>query len=57
MYLARGLTFGEMHPDEDEFLERVKMPLSQAVEMAIDGTLQDSKTVAAILRAAGRLKK
>ena len=57
VYLARGLTFGEMHPDEDEFLERVKMPLSQAVEMAIDGTLQDSKTVAAILRPAGRLLK
>ena len=33
------------------------MPLSQAVEMAIDGTLEDSKTVASILRAAGRLKK
>ncbi len=57
VYLARGLTFGQMHPDEDEFLERVKMPLSQAVEMAIDGTLEDSKTVASILRAAGRLKK
>ena len=57
VYLARGLTFGQMHPDEDEFLERVKMPLSEAVEMAIDGRLEDSKTVASILRAAGRLKK
>ena len=57
VYLARGLTFGQMHPDEDEFLERVKMPLSEAVEMAIDGRLEDSKTVASILRAAVRLKK
>ena len=56
VYLARGLTFGANHPDEDEFLEIVKMPLTQAVEMAIDGTLEDSKTVASILRAAGRLK-
>ena len=51
VYLARGLSFGESHPDEDEFLEVVKLPLSQAVDMAVDGRLQDSKTVAAILRA------
>ena len=51
VYLARELTFGESHPDEDEFLEIVKLPLAQAREMAADGRLEDSKTVAAILRA------
>ena len=51
VYLARGLTFGESHPDEDEFLEPVKLPLREAVDMAVDGRLADSKTVAAILRA------
>ena len=51
VYLARGLTFGETHPDEDEFLELVKLPMAEAVEMAVDGRLEDSKTVAAILRA------
>jgi len=51
VYLARGLTFGESHPDEDEFLEPVKIPMREAVAMAVDGRLEDSKTVAAILRA------
>ena len=51
VYLARGLDFGKNHPDEDEFLEIVKLPLSEAEDMAVDGRLQDSKTVAALLRA------
>lgn len=56
IYLARGLTFGETHPDEDEFLEQVTMPLEEAVAMAVDGRLEDSKTVAAILRAYLRMR-
>ncbi len=51
VYLARGLTFGQTHPDEDEFLEIVKLPMKEAVDMAVDGRLEDSKTVASILRA------
>lgn len=57
VYLAEGLTFGDIHPDEDEFLEPVVMPLEEAVEMAVDGRLEDSKTVAAILRAYLKRKK
>lgn len=51
LWLARGLTFGETHPDEDEFLEQVKLPFGEAFAMAADGRLQDSKTVVALLRA------
>ncbi len=57
VYLAEGLTFGETHPDEDEFLETVRLPLAEAVEMAVDGRLEDSKTVAAILRAWHRIQR
>lgn len=57
VYLAEGLTFGDIHPDEDEFLEPVVMPLEEAVAMAVDGRLEDSKTVAAILRAYLKRKK
>ena len=52
LYLAEELTFGDAHPDEDEFLERERVPFAKAVEMALDGTLDDAKTVAGILRAA-----
>lgn len=51
LYLAQGLTFGQVHPDEDEFLEIVKLPFAEAAAMARDGRLQDGKTVMALLRA------
>ena len=51
LYLARRLKFGETHPDEDEFLEQVCIPFAEAVAMAADGRLQDSKSVVALLRA------
>ena len=57
VYLARGLELGQSHPDEDEFLEVVKLPLEQAVDMAGDGRLEDCKTVAAILRACRVLER
>ena len=57
VYLARELDFGANHPDADEFLEIVRLPLREAEEMAVDGRLEDSKTVAAILRACRVLER
>lgn len=51
LYLACDLTFGETHPDEDEFLEVVRVPFDEAAAMCMDGRLTDAKTVAAILKA------
>ena len=47
-YLAEDLTFGECHPDEDENLLTVKMPLRDAVSLVLDGTLEDGKTLFAL---------
>ena len=47
-FLAEDLTFGETHPDEDENLLPVKMPLSEAVGLVLDGTLEDGKTLFAL---------
>ena len=44
MFLAEGLTFGDTDPDEDEFLEIVKMPLSELVDMTLRGEIEDAKT-------------
>ncbi len=44
MFLAEGLSFGESTPDEDEFLEVVKMPLSSLVSMVKHGEIEDAKT-------------
>ena len=51
IYLARGLTRGEAHPDEDEFLNVVRMPLDELCEMAASGKIQDSKTLCGALLA------
>ena len=52
MYMAEGLTFGEMHLDEDEFLSVHKFPMTELVEMVMNGEIRDGKTQIAILKAA-----
>lgn len=52
MFLARGLHYGERALDEDEFLNVVKVPLSELVEDVMQGLIPDSKTQTAILKAA-----
>ena len=37
IYLAQGLSQGETHPDEDEFLGLVRLPLEEAVAMVKRG--------------------
>ena len=50
LYMAEELHFGATHPDEDEFLEPLRVPFDEAVRQCMDGTLTDAKTVAAILK-------
>jgi ADP-ribose pyrophosphatase len=50
LYMAQELTFGDVHPDEDEFLDVVRMPFDRAVELCMTGELTDAKTVAALLK-------
>lgn len=57
MYLATGLTYKNAHPDEEEFLEVVKIPLKELVQMVMDGKIPDSKTQIAILKADRLLNK
>ena len=51
MYLAEELEFGETDPDDDEFLEIVKMPLTELAEMIDRGEIIDGKTQALVMRA------
>lgn len=50
MYLARDLKTGEFHPDQDEFLERERVPFETLMEQVMRGELQDAKTVAALMK-------
>ena len=49
LYLATGLHAGKTHPDEDEFVCTLRMPLSDAVQKVMDGTFRDGKTALALL--------
>lgn len=51
IYLAEGLTQGETHPDEDEFLGLVRIPLEDAVSMIMRGEIRDGKTISGLLMA------
>lgn len=51
VYLATELTPMTQQLDHDEFVEIVYLPLSDAVAMAQQGTIEDAKTVIALLLA------
>lgn len=50
LYLATGLQYGQMNPDEDEFLTVERIPLAEAAEMVMRGELPDAKTQTAVLK-------
>jgi len=57
LYLARGLSLGQRHLDEDEFLNFEAVPLETLLEQVMDGTITDGKTQVAVLKAARLLEK
>ena len=57
LYLAEELTFGETDPDEDEFLEIVRLPLESLVDQVMAGEITDGKTQVAVLKAAEILRR
>ncbi|MCB0815125.1 MAG: NUDIX hydrolase, partial [Flavobacteriales bacterium] len=50
IYVAQDLTFFEPEPDHDEELELRKLPFSELFGLVMRGELQDSLTVAAVLK-------
>ena len=50
MYLAEGLSFTDTDYDEGEFIEIVRIPLPELVEMIMRGEIEDAKTQTAILK-------
>lgn len=57
LFLARGLSQKTPSPDEDEFLDIVKMPYAEALQKAQTGFFRDGKTQLLVLRCAEMLQK
>jgi ADP-ribose pyrophosphatase len=51
IYLAQGLSQGNTHPDEDEFLGLVRISLDDAIAMVMRGEIRDSKTICGLMMA------
>lgn len=49
MYLAEGLIKGTASPDEDEFLDIVKIPFNDLLAKIISNDIKDAKTITAFL--------
>jgi len=56
IFIADRLVPGRMNPDEDEFIESVRVPFKKALRWALSGKIRDSKTVIALLACAALRK-
>ena len=55
VYLATDLTVTQQHLDDDEILQVVRIPFSQALDMITSGEIEDAKTIIGVLLAASRV--
>ncbi|MCA9886337.1 MAG: NUDIX hydrolase [Anaerolineae bacterium] len=55
LYYATDLVEAPLEQDSDEFIDLVRMPLSEAIERVASGEIEDGKTVAGLLRVARML--
>ena len=51
LFCAKDLTQGEVHPDDDEFIEIVRMPFDELCQRVVSGEIHGAKTVAAVGKA------
>ena len=55
VYLATDLVETKQQLDDDEVLDVVRVPFSQALEMITDGEIEDAKTIIGLMLAAPRV--
>lgn len=56
LFLARNLTLVPTQHEDDEHIEIHWRPLNVALEMAVNGEIEDAKTLAILLRASAHLR-
>ena len=55
VYLATDLRETKQHLEDDEIVEIVRVPMSQALEMITDGEIEDAKTIIGLILTAPRV--
>lgn len=56
IYLATGLRQGQAHPDPNEFVDVIRMPLDELTERVAMGKIHDAKTMLGAMLAERRLR-
>ena len=56
LFLGTGLSQGDAAPEHYEEIEKVRLPISEALRRAVSGEILDGKTITALLRAEGALR-
>ena len=56
VFLAQGLVPDPLQPDDDEFVEVIKVKKSLMIDMVMTGNIQDGKTIAALYLATKHLR-
>jgi len=54
LYLATDLMQSKQNLDDDEIVEIVRLPLTEALEMTRNGGIEDAKTIIGLMLAANR---
>lgn len=57
LYFCKVDHFEQQNPDEDEFLDFIRIPLPRAVEMVLNGELPDAKTQIAVMKVAMLIRR
>ena len=57
LYAATDLKAGKQHPDDDEFINTVKIPLTAALQLVETGKIVDAKSIISILMLAKQLDR
>ena len=55
VFLATEFSEGKQKLDDDEFLDLVRLPIGEALEMITSGEIQDAKTIIGLMLAAPRV--
>jgi ADP-ribose pyrophosphatase len=55
VYLATQLTETQQRLEDDELIEVIRLPLSQALNMITTGEIEDAKTIIGLMLAAPRV--
>ena len=56
LYFCKVESFGDVDPDDDEFLDIVKIDINDAVNMVLENKICDAKTQVAVLKVAKYLE-